>query len=287
MSKQYNLGLYEKSMPDSLSWKEKLLAARDAGYDYIEISIDVTPEKRHRLDWTKKERLDLICTMMETGIPIRSMCLSAHRDFPLGSHDPKREKQALEIMEKAIQFASDLGIRYIQIAGYDVYHETSDLESKQRFMKNLKRSVHMAERDGVVLGFETMETEFMNTTEKAMKYVTLIDSGYLGVYPDTGNITNAAVSYQTDVYEDLRLGKGHTIALHLKETVPGKFREIPYGTGHVDFKGLIDVAWDMGVRRYVTEFWDIGKANWKDDLVAAHDKFQTLLDQKQKEFQNV
>lgn len=43
-------------------------------------------------------------------------------------------------------------------------------------MKNLKKSVEMAERTGVILGFETMETEFMNTVEKAMKYVTLVDS---------------------------------------------------------------------------------------------------------------
>jgi len=28
---------------------------------------------------------------------------------------------------------------------------------------------------------------------------------------------------------------GHIAAMHLKETLPGKFREIPYGTGHVDF----------------------------------------------------
>ena len=28
---------------------------------------------------------------------------------------------------------------------------------------------------------------------------------------------------------DLRTGKGHLVAMHLKETVPGKFREIPLG----------------------------------------------------------
>ena len=33
--KAYSLGLYEKSMPSELSWKEKLQAAKEAGYDSV------------------------------------------------------------------------------------------------------------------------------------------------------------------------------------------------------------------------------------------------------------
>ena len=46
----------------------------------------------------------------------------------------------------------------------------------------------MAAGSGIVMGFETMETEFMNTVEKAMHYVRRMNSPYLGVYPDSGNI---------------------------------------------------------------------------------------------------
>ena len=38
--KKYAIGLYEKAMPPTLSWREKLTFARDAGYDFVEISID-------------------------------------------------------------------------------------------------------------------------------------------------------------------------------------------------------------------------------------------------------
>ena len=40
--KSYTLGLYEKAMPKDLTWEEKLLAAKEAGYDFVEISIDET-----------------------------------------------------------------------------------------------------------------------------------------------------------------------------------------------------------------------------------------------------
>ena len=118
----------------------------------------------------------------------------------------------------------------------------------------------------------------MNTVEKAMKYVTLCGSNYLKVYPDIGNLTNAAVLYKSDVLEDMELGRGNLTSLHLKETVPGKFREIPYGTGHVDFEAAIKKAWDLGVRRFVTEFWYTGNPEWKKDLNAAVKMMCPILD---------
>lgn len=274
----YTLGLYEKAMPKELTWREKLTAAKDAGYDFVEISIDETDEKLARLEWSREERLELVKTMDEVGVPIRTMCLSGHRKFPIGSSDAGTCARGMEIMEKAVTLAEDLGIRIIQLAGYDVYYEESAPETVERFGENLKKAAMMAARAGVMLGFETMETEFMNTVGKAMAYVKKVNSPYLGVYPDMGNITNAAVSYGTDVLEDIRSGAGHLCAVHLKETVPGVFREVPFGTGHVDFASVISQTWELGVRKYVTEFWYTGNPQWKDDLDFAVKMMRPLLD---------
>ena len=48
MKKSYALGLYEKAMPD-VSWEEKLKIAKEAGYDFVEISIDATEERISRV----------------------------------------------------------------------------------------------------------------------------------------------------------------------------------------------------------------------------------------------
>lgn len=277
MDRAYTLGLYEKAMPAELSWKEKLEAAKEAGFDFVEISIDETDEKLARLEMTKEERLALLGVMKETQVPIRSMCLSGHRKYPLGSSDPAVRARSLEIMEKAIGLAEDLGVRIIQLAGYDVYYEESTEETRAYFLENLKKATEMAARAGVLLGFETMETEFMNTVEKSMKYVDMVSSVYLNVYPDIGNTTNAAKTYGTDVLDDLRTGNGHLVAMHLKETKPGLFREIPFGEGHVDFESAIRTAWELGIRRYVTEFWYTGNPAWKEDLLDANRRMAEIL----------
>lgn len=276
--KAYTLGLYEKAMPSTLSWKEKMLAAKKAGYDFIEISIDETDDKLARLEMTREERAELLDLMEETGMPIRTMCLSGHRKYPLGSMDENTRKRGMEIMEKALQLAEDLGVRIIQLAGYDVYYEEGNEQTKKLFSENLKKATEMAAKKGILLGFETMETEFMNTVQKSMEYVKMVDSVYLNVYPDLGNITNAAKTYGKDVLDDLETGRGRLVAMHLKETVPGKFREIPFGTGHVDFEAGIKKAWDLGVRRYVTEFWYTGNPEWEKDMDFAVSMMTKILD---------
>ena len=262
----YELGLYEKALPERLAWAEKLRAAKESGYDFLELSVDETDAKLSRLDMSLTKRKELVQAMFNEEMFIRSMCLSGHRKYPLGSSDSDKEKRSLEIMKKAIALASDLGIRIIMLAGYDVYYDDSTQQTRERFLENLRLSVDTAAAEGIILAFETMETPFMNTVEKAMAYVTEINSPYLQIYPDIGNITNAAEADGHDLWMDLRSGRGHLVGLHLKETVPGVFRNMMYGEGRVDFRKAISEAWKLGVRRFVTEFWDDGTENWMGRL---------------------
>lgn len=278
---RYALGLYEKAMPGTMTIGEKLECAKECGYDYVELSVDETDEKLARLDWTKEERLALVKEMYRVGLPLRSMCLSGHRKYPFGAKDPEVRKRGMEIMEKAIDLADDMGIRTIQLAGYDAYYEKDQWEgSRQAFLENLTKATEMAAAKGISMGFETMETPFMNTVWKSMFYVNHIDNPWLGVYPDCGNLTNAAVADGSSVTDDLYSGRGHVIAMHLKATKPGLFRDMVFDdpTSHVDFEADIARAWSLGVRRYVTEMWYLGSEKWKDDIHTANRTMRAILD---------
>lgn len=287
VNRTYQLGLYEKAMPNELTWKEKLELTKASGFDYLEMSIDETDSKLSRLEYTKEERKAIVDAMWETGVKINSICLSGHRKYPLGSHDPNAQKRALQIMSDAIDLASDLGVRLIQLAGYDVYYEEGDFASQEAFANNLKKAVLMAAKKGVNLGFETMETLFMDTVMKSMYYVNDVNSAYLGVYPDIGNLKNASLLYYNSVNNDLQTGKGNIFAAHLKETVPGKYREIPFGTGHTDFVDNIQALKDLGIRMFVGEFWYIGSSTWEQDLKDANTFLRSKLDEVFQEEENV
>lgn len=277
MAAPYLLGMYEKAVPADLNWRERLDVARASGFDYVEISIDESDARLAHLDWTAGERRELVRLQAATHMPIRSMCLSGHRKYPFGASDPEVRARSLEIMEKAIDLACDLGVRTIQLAGYDVYYEEGTEDTRKWFAENLAKAVDMAAKNGVLLGFETMETPFMDTTEKAMAYVDQIGSPYLGVYPDLGNLTNAAFIYGKSVADDLATGRGHIVAAHCKETVKGAYREIPFGTGTTDWDAL-DEAVSQGVRRFVAEFWYTGSEDWRVDTKFANTYVRGKID---------
>src|SRR5699024_3914052 len=228
--------------------------------------IDESDEKLKRLNSSKGERLAFLNLLHYNHFQIESLCLSAHRRFPLGSSDSNYRHKSLDIMYKAIDFASDLGIRIIQLAGYDVYYEASNNITQKNFENNLYHAVNYAAEKGVVLGFETMETPFMDTVAKAMHYVNKLNSPYLKVSPDIGNLTNAALLYGDNILDDIEKGRGNLVSAHLKETVPGKYREISFGEGHVNFEKSIQKLYRMGVRKYVAEFWDLNNDNWFEEL---------------------
>ena len=275
--KKYEIGLYEKAMRNTLTWKEKLQCAKECGYDYLEISIDATEEKINRIYMDTEEKREIMEAIFDTGIPIGSMSVSALTKYALGDPDQAVRDRGMEIAEKSIQLSSALGVRTVMIPGYDIYYGGSTIETKRYFLENIRKIAEIAEREGILVGFETMENNFMNTTGKAVQYVNMVDSAYLKIYPDAGNITNAAVANRHDVCEDLSLGKGKLIALHLKETKPDVYREVPFLTGHVEFERIINTAWKLGVRRYVTELWDVGQPQWKEDICFANRSMKRLL----------
>jgi len=275
---RYSFGIYEKAMPPTLALSEKLLVAARHGYDFMELSIDESDEKLARLEASAQWKRELRDAAQDAGIRISTMCLSGHRKYPIGSADRRTRARGMEIMKGAILLAADIGIRIIQIAGYDAYYEPSTETTQALFARNLEESVAFAARHGVCLAFETMETPFMNTVEKALRFVRKIDSPFLQVYPDVGNVTNAFYGDVARITEDISSGAGHVVALHLKETRPGIFREVPYGQGQVNFDACIAAAFSAGVRMFTSEFWFQAGADWELDIERASTFLRAKLD---------
>ena len=226
------IGLYEKALPASMCWEERLTAAGQAGYNFVEISIDESEERLSRLDWSVYERAEIRRAISNSGIPIMTMCLSGHRKYPLGSHDLDIRKQGQEILRKAIEFAGDVGLRVVQVMAYDVFYETSDAETAANFVEGLELGTRWAAEAGVMLGLENLDTPFVDSIQKGLAIIRKIDSPWLRLYPDIGNL--AAAGYFPP--EEVLLAKGQMIGVHVKDAMPKVIRGIPYGEGIVPFR---------------------------------------------------
>ncbi len=270
-----SIGLYEKALPDSLDWEERLISVRDTGYSFMEISIDKTDERIERLKWdsTKKKKLREITEKI--GIPLLTMCLSGNRRFPIGSSFPDIQKKGMELITDAIYFASQMGIRIVQIAGYDVVagEKSTDL-SKETFCINLKKSVKLAASLGVMLALENINNEFSDSLDKIMRYIKDINSPWLQIYPDIGNLT----AMKQDVAKQLQSYPNHIAAIHVKDTQTGIVRNIPFGEGIVNFISAFKVLKNINFYGPLTiEMWSNGKSV-EDSLSSAEHANKWVLE---------
>ncbi|WP_028537096.1 L-ribulose-5-phosphate 3-epimerase [Paludibacterium yongneupense] len=252
------LGIYEKALPPGLAWARLLAVARDAGYDYVEMSIDESDARLARVEWSAREKSDFRHAMAESGLPVRSICLSGHRRFPLGSADQEIRRRARDLMVRAIDLAAETGIRTIQLAGYDVFYEPSTADSRQRFEEGLAWACSLAANAQVTLAMEIMDTPLMGSISKWLPYAERIKSPWFQVYPDLGNLS----AWGNNVPVELALAQGRIAAVHVKDSLavrddfPGQFRDVPFGSGCVDFVAAFRALAAIGYQGcFLVEMW--------------------------------
>jgi L-ribulose-5-phosphate 3-epimerase len=236
------VGVYEKAFPSHLTWEERLRSAGEAGYAFVEMSIDESDERLSRLYWSGGQRAGLRRAIARTGIPILGMGLSAHRRFPLGSASSEIRQRSHELLRRAIELASDIGVRLIQIMGYDVFYEPRQADTEELVLEGLQKGVRWAASNGVMLGFENVDCVFASSVEKVMYYVGQMGSPWFQAYPDMGNL--AASGF--DPCSQLPFAKGHLAGVHVKDAVPGVYRGTPFGQGVVPFDAVFSMLANFG-----------------------------------------
>ncbi|SHO59023.1 L-ribulose-5-phosphate 3-epimerase [Vibrio quintilis] len=279
--KRHRTGLYEKALPAQMTWEEKIQTTRSLGFDFLEISVDESDQRRQRLDWDDETIYQLRRLCEQYQMPLQSMCLSAHRKYPFGSLDPVIREQARIHMEKAITLAYKLGIRTIQLAGYDVYYEPASQTTHANFIRGMKQAAKMAERAGVMLAVEIMDTDYLNSLSKFEVLNREINSPCFTAYPDIGNISG----WNYDVCTELALSMPHITQIHLKDTLkvtddfPGQFRDLVIGEGEVDFNAIFNTLKKFDcVVPLVIEMWAQDE-HWKEHILTAQARLNQACEQ--------
>ncbi len=246
------VGLYEKALPAEWGWDRRLAAAAEAGYNLVEISIDESDPRLARLEWGAAERAALRKAIADSGVHIATMCLSGHRKHPLGARSPQVREQALALMRRAIEFSVDVGVRIVQVSGYDVFYEPSDAGTAARYMEGLCRGAEWAAAAGVMLALENVDVPLTGSLAASMDIVRQVNSLWFQIYPDMANV--AAMGH--DPVAELALCAGHLVAVHVKDGLPKIVRGVPFGAGIVPFAAVFRTLADIRFRGpLVVEMW--------------------------------
>lgn len=248
------LGIYEKALAgDDLG--EIFAAAHRAGFAFVDLSLDESPARLTRLQWTPAERQDVRDAARRSGIAIGGLCLSAHRTTAPGSSDDEQRERAFLMLVDAIDLCADLGASVVQIAGYYAYYEERRDGARADYIAVLRAGARHAARRGVVLGLENVDGTDVTSIDEALAIVTEVGSPWFRLYPDIGNV----VVQSGDVLAEIEAAADHAVAWHVKEARPGQPRRVPMGEG--------DVPWDDAFRTLAARGWNgrIMIEMWNDD----------------------
>ncbi len=99
---------------------------------------------------------------------------------------------------------------------------------------------------------EIMDYPLMNSISKALGYAHYLNNPWFQLYPDIGNLS----AWDNDVQMELQAGMGHIVAVHIKDTKPGVFKNVPFGEGVVDFERCFETLKQTGYcGPYLIEMW--------------------------------
>lgn len=247
------LGLYEKGIPLSLDWAEKFKIAKKSGFDFIEFSIDGLEPRIRRLEWSDRKLEEIRSIAGSHGMPFQTMALTANRYYPLGDSDLSVRTKGKSIVKRAIDMAVVLGITTIQIASYDVNGKESTPLTQELFGESILELSDDAASSGVTLAIEVLEdVPHLSTIKQGADFVSAISHPHLKLYADIGNVASIGV----EPAQDLACGRGFIAACHVKDALPGNCRNVPFGTGVVDFGKCMQVFRDMHYKGvFVAEVW--------------------------------
>ena len=114
----------------------------------------------------------------------------------------------------------------------------------------------------------------MDTIKKIMPYIRAVDSPYLQIGADPGNITSMGHNPVTDI----PAGGKHVVKVEFKDTKPGMVRDVFFGEGTVDFDACFKMLNEIGFQGFMTaEMWYHMGAETQPDINKAYEFLKTKM----------
>ncbi len=237
------------------SIKECIDLTKEVGFHGLELSLD--EEGEVSLNSTKDKLLEIKKYSIEKDVHLHSLASGLYWKYSITSPDKAVREKACDIVKKQIETASILGassilvvpgavgvdfIQNYKAVSYDKAYELS-LEA----FKNLKS---YAEGYKINIALENVWNKFLLSPLEMKNFIDEINSDYVGVYFDVGNIINIGYPEQWINILGKRIKKVHV--KDFKRSVGNINGFVDLLSGDVDFPAVIKALRDIGYEDYLT-----------------------------------
>ncbi len=259
MKKSINAWCFEPT----LSLEEIFKLATEKGFSAIELNM--TENKQNQGDIEKfgladndyltiemndsdYEKIKLLAEKYE--ITISGISTALHWTYPLSSNNEDIRKKAEHIVEKMIDCANYFNIDAILVVPGCTTKEVSYDVVYQRAKESLNRLKIYGEEKNVIIGIENVWNKFLLSPLEAKQLIDEIDSPYVKMYFDAGNVLQFGFPEQW-----VKILGDRIVKVHIKDfdvnigNIRG-FKNLLEGS--MDYKALINSLKEINYDNYIT-----------------------------------
>lgn len=251
MKKGINIWAFDFALPLS----KKINIAKEAGFDGIELSLD--EEGEINLKSSEKDLLQIKQLAKDYNIQIPSIASGLYWKYSLTSNDSAIRQKAKDIVKKQLEVASILGADTILvvpgIVGSDFSPNGEIVEYQVAYERALEAFLELkvdAEKFKVNIGLENVWNKFLLSPLEMRDFIDKVNSPYVGVYLDVGNVIYTGYPEHWVKILDKRIKKVHL--KDFKRSIGNLNGFVDLLAGDVNFPKVIESLKSIGYDSYLT-----------------------------------
>jgi sugar phosphate isomerase/epimerase len=235
---------------------------------------------------TSERKRELIRTVKENGLVFSAICGDLGHGFGNSEKNPELIEKSKRIVDLALELGTNIVTTHIGVVPSDKSHE------RYKVMQEACRSLaEYADSVGARFAVETGPEK----SEVLRDFLISLDSKGVSVNLDPANLVMVSGDDPVTAVHNLKDYIVHTHAkdgIMLKATNPeyiynvepmpeelrgvGFYREVPLGTGSVDFPKYIEALYEVGYRGFLTIEREVGQ-NPAEDITTAVDFLKNII----------
>lgn len=272
-------GINMWSFPSELSIEECMRLAKKAGFDGIELALNLTGPLS--LQSSDAEIEGYRALAQEIGIELISLASGLYWDFPFSADDQAIADKALEIARFQLKAARLLGVDCILVVpgcvGADFIKGAKVVPYEtvyERALAAMKALVPVAAENGVVVGVENVWNKFLLSPLEMRRFIDEVGSPWVQAYFDIGNVVVFGYPEHWVATLGKRIARVH--CKDFKASIGNINGFCDLLAGDVNYPAVIKALEDVGYEGYVTA--EMGSyRHYNDQIVyntsAAMDRF--------------
>lgn len=195
-------GMNVWTLPAGLTIEEQFALTKDANFDTIELNLSESQPQDNivskdlalndsptlTLDVTQEELAAIKALSEKYELPITSISTSLHWNYSLTDHDETTRQKGIAIVKKMIDVCKALGGDTVLVVPGLVKQTESYDDCYDRALAALKELAPYAEANEIYIGIENVWNKFLLSPIETRDFIDKIDSPFVGMYFDAGNV---------------------------------------------------------------------------------------------------